>query len=551
MLLATFAVAAAVPARAAWPPVTSDLPVCTQTGAQNYRAVVPDGAGGMFVSWSDTRFIVSDIYVQHVTAAGTLQYVSSGLSVCSASGRQESPICQPDGIGGLTTVWRDYRFSQDGDLYAQRVDASGSLVWAFNGIKICGASGPQSAPAIVSDVSPDSTGAFGSFIIWSDERDTPTIYAQHVRPNGTTLWAGDGVPIVAPSAAQFSPSAIADGNGGAILTWTQQGSDGWDVWAQRIAADGSPLWGAAGVRLCGAPGDQYAPVLVTDDAQGAWFAWQDDRDVAVAVYVQHVDAAGTPQLAADGVRICVQANDQVAPALAQDTGNGVYVAWTDSRTGTDLYAQHLDASGALQWDAGGVAACAGSGTHAFASAVPDGSGGVILAWEDTRNGGSDVFAQRLQSNGSALWAVGGAAVSTASSNQYQVSAVPDGTGGAVMLWTDTRGGTVDLYAERIPVPGSAPAELAPRALSAQPNPARESATFAFELGTPGRGELTVFDAAGRRVRTVARQDLSAGDHRIAWDARDDAGRRCSEGVYFARLALDGRTIATRTLAIMR
>ena len=130
--------------------------------------------------------------------------------------------------------------------------------------------------------------------------------------------------------------------------------------------------------------------------------------------------------------------------------------------------------------------------------------------------------------------------------------VSNGDGTVVVIWSDLRSGNVDLYAMRMPT-GAQPALAREEAniLAAGPNPATESATFAFEMTAPGRGELTVYDATGRRVRTVTRTDFSVGDHRVPWDARDDSGRRCPEGVYFARLVLDGKVAGTRRLSITR
>ncbi len=49
-------------------------------------------------------------------------------------------------------------------------------------------------------------------------------------------------------------------------------------------------------------------------------------------------------------------------------------------------------------------------------------------------------------------------------------------------------------------------------------------------------ELTVHDVAGRVVRRLDGGALPAGRHPIAWDARDDGGRRVPAGVYLVRLA---------------
>src|ERR1044071_2310941 len=54
--------------------------------------------------------------------------------------------------------------------------------------------------------------------------------------------------------------------------------------------------------------------------------------------------------------------------------------------------------------------CTATGTQDYPKACTDGSDGVIVAWEDTRNGtGYRVYAQRLDKNGKALWTTNGIA----------------------------------------------------------------------------------------------------------------------------------------------
>jgi hypothetical protein len=536
-------------ARADWPSASTNLAVCTMVGSQLHGATIPDGDGGMFVAWSDARFVVTDIYVQHVNPDGTLAWNPSGLAVCISSGRQDQPAIARDGAGGVVVVWRDYRSGVDGDLYAQRIDSTGQALWGFNGTKVCAASGQQSAAAILLDPPALPDPFRGVVIAWQDERDGPRIYAQHLLSSGVATWADDGIPVSSNLAAQFEPQLAEDGGAGVFVAWSQQNAFDYDIWAQHMDLNGTALWGPPGQRVCGAGGDQFGPVVVADGASGAWIGWQDDRGGSLAIYVQRFADDGLPVLAEDGASVCPSAHDQVSPAFSADGAGGLFAAWTDSRTGTDVYAQRLDPAGTPMWDAGGVSVVSGPGVHQFPAAAADGTGGVILAWEDSRSGSTDIYAQRLDAAGVPAWAVGGAVISSAGSNQYQASIASSGDSTAVVLWADLRAGNVDLYAQRVPLDTGVLARQASRLLSSSPNPATGSATFAFELKAPGRGELTIFDAAGRRIRTVTHADFSVGDHRIAWDARDDSGRRCAEGVYFARLILDHRVVATRTFAI--
>jgi len=83
-----------------------------------------------------------------------------------------------------------------------------------------------------------------------------------------------------------------------------------------------------------------------------------------------------------------------------------------------------------------------------------------------------------------------------------------------------------------------------------PNPFNPSATLRFETAQAGPVTLDVLAPSGRRVRRLHAGDLPAGRHELAWDGRDDAGRRLASGVYFARLALPGR-VETQRLVLLK
>lgn len=87
-------------------------------------------------------------------------------------------------------------------------------------------------------------------------------------------------------------------------------------------------------------------------------------------------------------------------------------------------------------------------------------------------------------------------------------------------------------------------------LRVQPNPFNPSTRISGELVAAGRIELGVFDAQGRRQRTLASGDLPAGPFSLEWDGRDDAGRRLPGGVYFVRLS-DGRGARAVKLVMLK
>ena len=83
-----------------------------------------------------------------------------------------------------------------------------------------------------------------------------------------------------------------------------------------------------------------------------------------------------------------------------------------------------------------------------------------------------------------------------------------------------------------------------------PNPMRAGTHIAFDLPVDASVSLEVFDVSGRLIRTLARQALLAGEHRIAWDGADNNGRSVARGVYLYRLRA-GAFEATRRMVVIR
>ncbi len=86
------------------------------------------------------------------------------------------------------------------------------------------------------------------------------------------------------------------------------------------------------------------------------------------------------------------------------------------------------------------------------------------------------------------------------------------------------------------------------ALSAAPNPSRGAVELSFTLPRAGVADLGVLDLQGRAIRSLARGELSAGEHRASWDGRDALGRVCPPGLYWARLREGG---VERVMKVLR
>ena len=83
-----------------------------------------------------------------------------------------------------------------------------------------------------------------------------------------------------------------------------------------------------------------------------------------------------------------------------------------------------------------------------------------------------------------------------------------------------------------------------------PNPFNPSTTMRFDLPVAGPVELSIYNAAGQRVRTLVRRNGEAGVYQVAWDGRDHQGRDVASGVYLCRMVA-GEYRMTRKVALVR
>jgi hypothetical protein len=382
---------------------------------------------------------------------------ANGNAICTAASDQTTPVMISDGSGGSFIVWQDNR-SGASDLYATRLNASGSVVpgWPVDGYPVCTATGDQKLAVIAAD------GAGGFYVAWEDYRPPggeSDLYLDRITGLGSPSagWPVNGLAVCALAHSQGFPSLIA-GTAGAIVAWEDDRSGAsTDVYVQRVSGAAAPLWTANGVALCTAAGNQMFPTVATDGAGGAIVTWQDRRGGSVDIYAQRVSPAGSVLWTDDGVAVCEATDDQLTPRLVPDVSGGVIIEWDDGRDfNSDVYAQRLNASGIPQWTADGVPLCIDLAEQYSAAIVPDGIGGAIVTWIDYRGGSGDVYAQRITGAGAVQWTANGGVMCNATGEQFDVQAVSDLGGGMFLLWADERGGagSSDIYAKRVTSSGA-------------------------------------------------------------------------------------------------
>ena len=237
---------------------------------------------------------------------------AAGVIVTALPGNV-APPCQVghDGQDGAAILTFRPSQSMTANVYLSRIDHDGQLVWP-QAVQVT-ATAVASTARMVSDPS----GA--TIIVWQDLRqvDRPRIYAQRIDTAGNPTWATGGI-VVSPIGPGYEftdgwaqhASLASDGQAGAVVVWDYYTADyaSSDIYAQRVASDGTLLWGTAashGVPVCAAPGYQVSPVVSGAGAGFVVVGWADRRngtDAGVDVFAQKLDNSGLNLWAANGVR---------------------------------------------------------------------------------------------------------------------------------------------------------------------------------------------------------------------------------------------------------
>jgi len=536
------------------------LAVCTSAGTQDSPALVSDGAGGAVIAWLDDRVAAErDVYAKRIKSAGTSDWLSSGNPVCTVTGSASDLRIDTDGAAGAILSWRDLR-SATVRIYARRITADGGAVWTSDGVDMSGGLASAASPRIVSD------GAGGAIVGWSDARNVAgaDLFAQRVNATGSRLWKSGGEALTLGEDDQANlGDLVTDGRGGALGVWEDQHfSD--DLFAQRISqggAVGDPEPVITSVR--DALGDQGGRVVLEWNATyldtppqplSGYSIW---RRVPSASALSMRRARPLRQTGGAGTHAVYWEFVDELPARGR-AGYSYTAATTTDSTATSnprtsfMVSAEVAATG-MYYDS---APDSGYSVDNLAPAAPAlftgeySAAGKTLHW--ARNTEADLAGYRLYRGATPGFATGPGSF---------VAEVPD-TG-----YTDPgpepwfyKLVAVDIHDNESPVaflqpqgvldvPGGERAGSFLR--SPGPNPLRAGAagTLRFGLASAARVSLVLFDAAGRRVRTLVDASLAAGAHTVAFDGRDDAGRALAPGLYLARIETPAFTASRRWVVL--
>lgn len=528
------------------------IPICIDEAIQRDPQPVSDGEGGAIITWRDFRIGSPGISARRVLDYGYLCWSPNGVMICNPDRPAWWIQMCSDGMGGAIITWDIETY----DIYAQRVNGNGSVMWIENGVPVCTAAGFNQLPVICSD------GSGGAIIAWSDYRNGSSdadIYAQRIDAGGNVKWFADGIAVcTALDEILDNPKIVAGDAGGAIIVWDDhRGSDwSWNVYTQRIDSLGNTLWNSNGKVVANDTSSQFYSKAVTDGAGGAIIIYYNGNPDGSGLYAKRINSNGN-SLWSTGPDQMDNGNSWNAQ-IDYDGYGGAVVGWVDYRSGIeDIYAQRINSNGNILWTVGGTPVCIDPGYQDWPQITADGLGGAIIIWNDYRNGYSEVYAQRINSSGDIEWTSNGMQIAAGqlTDPHYNKQITGDGAGGAIITWTNTDSGE-DVYALKVDSSGNVlPTEVEeiPHAFTLMqntPNPFNPMTSIKFDLPRAVHVKLCVYNVKGELIATLVNQHMIEGRKEINWTAKDNRGRPVSSGIYFYRLVA-GDFVQTKKMVLLR
>ena len=313
-------------------------------------------------------------------------------------------------------------------------------------------------------------------------------------------------------AADMKPSLCRDSTGTLWCFWSSRRDFAAGVWAS--AYNGSS-WSTPEL-VAEATGDLLYPCGVVMSDGTVWVAYTKYQDGASETWASYRDGSNWVETGP------ASGNERRAlrPAITEGSNGYPVACWQgfDGASG-DIRASGFDGG---NWSAP-VAVCDSNSLDVLPAMATDEEGRPWVAWMSDRAGNWDVY---YSHPAGADWLPAQAASTSPGADMNP--AIAAGNDGSMWLaWQNLSSGNWDVYACSVPTTGlSEGGGYASAGLRVAPNPFRRVVTVS---GLGSSREVTVLDAAGRRLRTL---EVRSG--RASWDGRDRDGRAVRPGVYFLR-----------------
>jgi hypothetical protein len=309
--------------------------LCNAANNQLNPRIINDGGGGYYVSWYDERVLagVGSIYLQRINGSGVSQFTANGIVINNSVVLfPEQHFLLKENTNAII-VYSHYN-GNNFDIKAQKINDAGVAQWIATGLNVIASNNEEA----YFDAAVDNTGNL--FVAWESysppNYDVGNIYVQKINSSGVLQWTPNGVVGSTAVNDQYWPAVAPDNAGGALVAWEDYSKDPTnvmsDIFVQKYNSNGSAAFKTNGIAVCDAPNSQYTPRIVSDGNGGAIICFTDERNGGIPdIYVQRINSNGTMPWPVNGIAIANAVNTQKGADMVV-ANNGVVAGFYDDRT---------------------------------------------------------------------------------------------------------------------------------------------------------------------------------------------------------------------------
>lgn len=357
----------------------------------------------------------------------------------TSSSRHYNPVVLAQPNGDFVVAWSDER-NDDIDVFLQRYDSNGNPLGPNRIVNDDAAH----VSNLIAAIACDSTGRF--VVLWVDARERKSIeyiYAQRFTVNGEKI--GDNFRICDTNSEKNAASIAMRENGNFLVSWCAVGLK--TVRYRAFFADGAAMGPSA--TLPARDGLNFNNVQCMLDGQNGYIlVWQAFGDTTLSIVGRRIDfsLALKDSLLAIGDD-CTPGS---VPKLARsDSTTMVVWAGISEGKGNDIFARLLGVDGEPLGDPF-IVNTYHSGLRYFRPAVTGlGAKKFLVTWEDARSGRSDVYFRVYNASDGMLSPEFQPEDKPDHSSAGNLAAAVSPTGITLFAWEDARNGGFEIFAQRL------------------------------------------------------------------------------------------------------
>ncbi len=413
-------------------------PVNLGIGIQPQIASTSDG--GAYVTWLTSGDF--HIYIQRLDINGDPQWNPGGILVSNAANSSWIAVyhlnlaVDAEDNAIITSV--DTR-TGNWEVYAYKIDTAGSHVWGEDGLTLSTNGRDNISPRLV--VAPSDSSVI---VTWCD--DFTSLRLQRISSDGQLLWGADGIGASTFNANLVSPQPDLSSDGNILVQAIKQtGSfpaQNSQVILQKYDLDGSAQWTSwlPMANAVGFPLGNWLQDLQPDPEGGAFSSWTEMTTQNQTGMIQSVNAAGTLDWTSAVEASTTADNFRVSPILTLATDiSGVYAVWGEAdaaQINRGILVQKIDPAGARLWGEGGLAV-EPMDLSSFLDIRTDHIDDDLLVSyiKQYSFGTTDIFAIRLEMDGSFAWPVERVPVTNSAAAKSDLS-MTRGSDWSILTWSE-------------------------------------------------------------------------------------------------------------------